>query len=126
MIRHIEDAHRLLHRALEAAILKRKPVYIEIACNLATVPIPKSVPLQLKRHVESNPVALEAAVTFKRIHEPPLPAQTQPGEAALTTRAICEQVQSILTGDSALLVETGDSWFNGQKITLPDGCLYEF
>lgn len=34
--------------------------------------------------------------------------------------------QSILTDDSALLVETGDSWFNGQKIALPDGCLYEF
>ncbi|MBW4628628.1 MAG: hypothetical protein KME49_24710 [Brasilonema octagenarum HA4186-MV1] len=270
VIRHIEDAHRLLHRALEAAIQKRKPVYIEIASNLVTVPIPKSVPLQLKRHVESNPVALEAAVAavaaklnqavkpalvagvklrafeaidafhkladrseyavavmpnakgmfpethpqyigcywgqvsspgcaeiiescdaylfagpifndyttvgwsvliaseklievqpdrvilngqeyaqvymqeflaalaesiqpndtsfkaFKRIHESPLPAQVLPNEAPLTTRTIREQVQSILTSDSALLVETGDSWFNGQKITLPDGCLYEF
>ena len=62
VIRHIEDAHRLLHRALEAAIQKRKPVYIEIACNLVTVPIPQSVPLQLKRQVKSNPVALKAAV----------------------------------------------------------------
>ncbi|MBV9387747.1 MAG: hypothetical protein JOZ78_15100 [Chroococcidiopsidaceae cyanobacterium CP_BM_ER_R8_30] len=270
VIRHIEDAHRLLHRALEAAIQKRKPVYIEIACNLVTAPIPRSVPLQLKRHVESNPVALEAAVdavasklnravkpalvagvklrafeaissfrqladrseyavaimpnakgmfpethpqyigcywgqvsspgcaeiiescdaylfagpifndyttvgwsslvnheklievqpdrvilagqeypqvymqefltalasqiqpnassfkAFKRIHEQPLPPQALQSEAPLTTRAIREQVQSILTDNSALLVETGDSWFNGQKITLPDGCLYEF
>ena len=270
VIRHIEDAHRLLHRALEAAIWKRKPVYIEIACNLVAAPIPRSVPLQLKRHVESNPVALKAAVAavasklnqavkpalvagvklrafeaitsfrqladrseyavaimpnakgmfpethpqyigcywgqvsspgcaeiiescdaylfagpifndyttvgwsslvnpeklievqpdrvilagqeypqvymqefltalasqiqpnassfkaFKRIHEPPLPPQALRSEAPLTTRAIREQVQSILTDRSALLVETGDSWFNGQKITLPDGCLYEF
>jgi pyruvate decarboxylase len=270
VIRHIEDAHRLLHRALETAIQKRKPVYIEIACNLVTAPIPKSVPLQLKRHVESNPVALQAAVeavaakldravkpvlvagvklrafeaiaafrqladysgyavaimpnakgmfpethsqyigcywgqvsspgcaeivescdaylfagpifndyttvgwsslvnpeklievqpdrvildgqeyaqvymqefltiladriqpndtslkAFKRIHEPFLPAQALPDEAPLTTRELREQVQSILTNDSALLVETGDSWFNGQKIALPDGCLYEF
>ena len=270
VIRHIEDAHRLLHRALEAAIQKRKPVYVEIACNLVTTPIPQSVPLQLKRHVESNPVALKAAVeavaaklnravkpalvagvklrafeainafhkladcsgyavaimpnakgmflethpqsigcywgqisspgcaeiiescdtylfagpifndyttvgwscliapaklievqsdrvildgqeyaqvymqefltaltghiqlndtslkAFKRFYEPPLPAQALQSEAALTTRVIREQVQSILTDDSALLVETGDSWFNGQKIVLPDGCLYEF
>ncbi|MBW4442041.1 MAG: hypothetical protein KME10_12535 [Plectolyngbya sp. WJT66-NPBG17] len=270
VIRHIEDAHRLLHRALEAAIQKRKPVYIEIACNLVTAPIPKSIPLQLKRYVESNPIALKAAVAavavqlnqavkpalvagvklrafeaidafrkladcsayavaimpnakgmfpethpqyigcywgqvsspgcaeiiescdaylfagpifndyttvgwsllvsseklievqpdrvilngqeypqvymqefltvladyvqpndaslraFKRLHEPLLPAQALPNAAPLTTQAIREQVQSILTDDSALLVETGDSWFNGQKITLPDGCLYEF
>lgn len=269
VIRHIEDAHRLLHRALEAAIQKRKPVYIEIACNLANAPIPRSVPLQLKRQVESNPIALSAAVAavadklnqsvkpalvagvklrafeaiesfhkladfseyavaimpnakgmfpethpqyigcywgqvsspgcaeiiescdaylfagpifndyttvgwtslvspqklievqpdrvilagqeyaqvymqeflaalareiqpndaalkaFRRIHEP-LPPHVLYSEAALTTRAIREQVQSILTEDSALLVETGDSWFNGQKMTLPEGCLYEF
>lgn len=270
VIRHIEDAHRLLHRALEAAIQKRKPVYIEIACNLAASPIPQSVPLQLKRHVASNPVALKAAVAaiaaklnraikpalvagvklrafeaiaafeqladcseyavaimpnakgffpethpqyigrywgqvsspgcgeiiescdaylfagpifndyttvgwsslinpeklievqpdrvilageeyaqvymqefltalagyiqpndtsykaFKRIYEQPLPPQTLQSEALLTNRAIREQVQAMLTGNSALLVETGDSWFNGQKITLPTGCLYEF
>lgn len=270
VIRHIEDAHRLLHCALEAAIQKRKPVYIEIACNLVTAPIPQSVPLQLKRQVESNPIALRAAVAavadqlnqavkpalvagvklrafeaidafhkladfsdyavaimpnakgmfpethpqyigcywgqvsspgcaeiiescdaylfagpifndyttvgwtslinpqklievqpdrvilagqeyaqvymqefltalageirpndtslkaFKRIHEPPLHPPVLHSEAPLTTRTIREQVQSILTEDSALLVETGDSWFNGQKMTLPEGCLYEF
>ena len=270
VIRHIEDAYRLLHRALAAAIEKRKPVYIEIACNLYTAPTPQSVPLQLSRQVKSNPVALEAAVeavasrlnqavkpalvagvklrafegidafgkladackypvavmpnakgmfsenhpqyigcywgqisslgcaeiiescdaylfvgaifndyttvgwsmlvaseklievqpdrvilagqeyaqvymqefltalgervkhndsalkAFKRIQEPSLPIQDLPSEALLTNRAIREQVQSILTEDSALLVETGDSWFNGQKLMLPDGCLYEF
>ncbi|MBD3886494.1 pyruvate decarboxylase [Phormidium tenue FACHB-886] len=270
VIRHVEDAHRLLHRALETAIQKRKPVYIEIACNLVTAPIPQSVPLQLKRQVKSNPAALKAAVAavaaklnqavkpalvagvklrsfeaidafrkladcseyavatmpnakgmfpethpqyigcywgqvsspgcaeiiescdaylfagpifndyttvgwsslinsekqievqpdrvilsgqeytqvdiqeflaalaheiqpnhtalkaFKRIHEPSLPPQALKNKAPLTTQAIREQVQSILTKHSALLVETGDSWFNGQKITLPEGCLYEF
>ncbi len=62
VIRHIEDAHRLISRAFEAAILKRKPVYIEVACNLVNVPIPQSVPLQIERRFESNPEALEAAV----------------------------------------------------------------
>jgi pyruvate decarboxylase len=269
-IRHIEDTHRLLHRALETAIQKRKPVYIEIACNLVASPIPQSVPLQLKRQVASNPVALQAAVeavaealnravkpalvagvklrafeaiaafgqladcsgyavatmpnakgmfpethpqyigcywgqvsspgcseiiescdiylfagpifndyttvgwsclvnpeklievqpdrvmlarqeyaqvymqefltalsakiqpndaslkAFKRIQEHSSSSQALPSEAPLTNRAIREQVQAILTNNSALLVETGDSWFNGQKITLPTGCRYEF
>ncbi|WP_319420545.1 thiamine pyrophosphate-binding protein [Pleurocapsa sp. FMAR1] len=270
VIRHIEDAHRLLHQALAAAIAKRKPVYIEIACNLANVPIPHSVPLQLQPQTKSSPEALKAAVeavasrlersvkpalvagvklrsfdaiaafrkladssqyavaimpnakgmfpenhtqyigcywgqvsssgcaeiiescdaylfagpifndyttvgwsclvkpeklievqpdrvilagqeysqvymqefiialadkikpndsslkAFKRIQEESLSTQDLPKEAPLTNRAIREQVQSILTDDSALLVETGDSWFNGQKITLPAGCPYEF
>lgn len=47
-------------------------------------------------------------------------------EAPLSNRAIREQVQAMLNADSALLVETGDSWFNGQKLMLPLGCLYEF
>ncbi len=270
VIRHIEDSHRLLHRALEAAVLKRKPVYIEIACNLAAASIPRSVPLLLKRHVASNPDALEAAVeaaaaklnsavkptlvagvklrafaavesfrkfadssqyavaimpnakglfpethphyigcywgavsssgcaeiiescdaylfagpifndyttvgwsalinreklievqpdrviladqeyaqvymdefldtlsdriqpndssfkAFQRIYEQPQPPHPLQAAAPLTNRAIREQVQAMLASNSALLVETGDSWFNGQKIILPEGCLYEF
>lgn len=62
LIRHIEDAHRLITLAFEAAILKRKPVYIEVACNLANVPIPPSVPFQLERRFDSNPDSLKAAV----------------------------------------------------------------
>ncbi|KAG9151198.1 hypothetical protein Leryth_002753 [Lithospermum erythrorhizon] len=29
-------------------------------------------------------------------------------------------------GDSAVIAETGDSWFNCQKLKLPEGCGYEF
>ncbi len=35
------------------------------------------------------------------------------------------QVQSVLGGQSAMLVETGDSWFNGLKVRLPQGCRFE-
>ena len=35
-------------------------------------------------------------------------------------------LQSMLTPDSAVIAETGDSWFNCQKLKLPDGCGYEF
>jgi pyruvate decarboxylase len=33
-----------------------------------------------------------------------------------------KHVQKMLTGDSAVIAETGDSWFNCQKLKLPDGC----
>jgi len=32
----------------------------------------------------------------------------------------------MLNKDSAVLVETGDAWFNGQKLSLPNGVPYEF
>ena len=31
-------------------------------------------------------------------------------------------VQAMLTGDTSVLAETGDSWFNCQKLRLPSGC----
>ena len=35
-------------------------------------------------------------------------------------------MQTMLSGDHAVLAETGDSWFNCLKLTLPEGCGYEF
>lgn len=32
----------------------------------------------------------------------------------------------MLTKDSAVIAETGDAWFNCQKLKLPEGCTYEF
>jgi len=37
-------------------------------------------------------------------------------------KSVCG-VQQMLSADTAVLVETGDSWFNGQKMKLPEGCL---
>ncbi|MCL7039736.1 hypothetical protein MKW94_007973, partial [Papaver nudicaule] len=37
-----------------------------------------------------------------------------------------KHIHKMLTGDSAMIAETGDSWFNYQKLKLPDGCGYEF
>ena len=33
-----------------------------------------------------------------------------------------KHLEGILSPDTALLAETGDSWFNCQKLRLPDGC----
>lgn len=43
----------------------------------------------------------------------------------LTVRAVFSKVQAVLTERTALLVETGDSWFNGLKTRLPRGCQFE-
>ena len=35
----------------------------------------------------------------------------------------CSGVQGMLTSNSAVITETGDAWFNGQKLKLPEGCM---
>ena len=45
--------------------------------------------------------------------------------APLTTQSVFAKVQSVLGSQSALLVETGDSWFNGLKLRLPRECRFE-
>jgi len=49
-----------------------------------------------------------------------------PADAPLRTNVLYKHVQDTLTCDSAVIAETGDSWFNCQKLKLPDGCGYEF
>lgn len=46
-------------------------------------------------------------------------------KAPLTVRALFQEVQARLSNQTSLLVETGDSWFNGLKLTLPSGCGFE-
>jgi TPP-dependent 2-oxoacid decarboxylase len=42
----------------------------------------------------------------------------------LSLEELRRQIQAILTGDTTLLIETGDSWFNGQLMHLPKGAQY--
>lgn len=43
----------------------------------------------------------------------------------LTTRFLFGQIQALLSSDYAVLAETGDSWFNGMRLQLPEGCPFE-
>ncbi|GIL72666.1 hypothetical protein Vretifemale_2997, partial [Volvox reticuliferus] len=65
VIQHIEDAHMLLDTAISEALLRRKPVYIEVACNLADLTHPSfarpPVPYALAV-AHTNTASLEAAV----------------------------------------------------------------
>lgn len=76
----------------------------------------------LAKKIKPNKTSLE---TFKRIRgEAPAPSPSTDG-APLTTRRLFSRIEEVLTGKNALIVETGDSWFNGNHLKLPKGCGYE-
>lgn len=63
---------------------------------------------------------------FNRYREPTADNVPALGDAPLTNREVRRQVQDLLDSKTSLVIETGDSWFNGQKLSLPDGAHYHF
>ncbi|MGE9295770.1 MAG: thiamine pyrophosphate-binding protein [Puniceicoccales bacterium] len=61
-IEHIDDAPELIDRAVNECLRRRKPVYIEIACNLAGEMIPSAPNQKLTAPVPCDEAALDAAV----------------------------------------------------------------
>ena len=62
-ITHPEDAPSLIDKAIRAALREKKPVYIEIPCNLAGAPCSKPGPFtSLIEPLKSDPASLTAAV----------------------------------------------------------------
>ncbi|XP_034583018.1 pyruvate decarboxylase 2 [Setaria viridis] len=78
---------------------------------------------ELGRRVRRNTTAYD---NYRRIFVPEgQPAESEAGEP-LRVNVLFKHIQRMLTPDSAVLAETGDSWFNCQKLRLPEGCGYEF
>ncbi|DBA80991.1 TPA: Pyruvate decarboxylase 3 [Trebouxia sp. C0005] len=63
---------------------------------------------------------------FQRMYVPAAEVPQSAPNSPLRTNVLFKHMQQMLSADTAVLVETGDSWFNGQKMKLPEGCLYEF
>ncbi len=64
VVRHLEDAAEMIDRAVTVCLARRKPVYLEIACNLAGLPLPAPAPITLPpARAAADPVAIDAAVT---------------------------------------------------------------
>ncbi|GAB2298609.1 Pyruvate decarboxylase 1 [Dionaea muscipula] len=77
----------------------------------------------LAKRLNKNTTAME---NYRRIYVPPgHPLKCEDGEA-LRVNILFKHIQDMLTKDSAVIAETGDSWFNCQKLRLPEGCGYEF
>ena len=66
-----------------------------------------------------------ALVAYNRIREEPAAPSPGAPEDPVTTRQLFQRVQNLLTEDSSLVAETGDSWFNGMALKLPKGARFE-
>ena len=76
----------------------------------------------LARKVKRNDATL---VEYARLRpEKPVVVVPEP-KAKLTRAEIARQVQGILTPQTTLFAETGDSWFNGFQANLPNGARFE-
>ncbi|XP_052174269.1 pyruvate decarboxylase 1 [Diospyros lotus] len=77
----------------------------------------------LAKRLKCNTTAYE---NYHRIYVPEgCPPKCQPNEP-LRVNVLFQYIQRMLSGDTAVIAETGDSWFNCQKLKLPKGCGYEF
>lgn len=77
----------------------------------------------LSKKVKKNDRSL---VAYNRIKgEAPIEAPPKTKNAPLSTRRLFAHIQEMLDSNSAVLAETGDSWFNGMRLKLPEGCRFE-
>ncbi|XP_015079015.1 pyruvate decarboxylase 2 isoform X1 [Solanum pennellii] len=76
---------------------------------------------ELAKKVKKNETAYD---NYRRIFvpegTPPKPEANEP----LRVNVLFQHVQKMLSADTAVIAETGDSWFNCQKLKLPEGCGY--
>lgn len=77
----------------------------------------------LAKKLTRNSTALE---NYRRIFVPPgIPLKHENNEL-LRVNILFKHIQEMLSGATAVIAETGDSWFNCQKLRLPENCGYEF
>ncbi|XP_059430789.1 pyruvate decarboxylase 2-like [Corylus avellana] len=77
----------------------------------------------LAKRLNRNTTAYE---NYHRIYIPDgVPLKCEPKEP-LRVNILFQHIQNMLSSDTAVIAETGDSWFNCQKLKLPEGCGYEF
>ena len=63
---------------------------------------------------------------YRRLHEGAAASEPAAAQEKLSLKELRRQIQLLLSASTDLVVETGDSWFNGQKLHLPDGARYHF
>ena len=64
-------------------------------------------------------------VEYKRIRPEIVSLAAANPDEKLTRAEIMRQIQRLVTPASTIFAETGDSWFNGIKLELPDGARFE-
>jgi pyruvate decarboxylase len=77
----------------------------------------------LVKKIKKNTTSFD---NYSRMYVPQSVPLKQKQNEPLKTVNLFKHIQGMLTKDSAVIAETGDSWFNCQKLKLPEGCTYEF
>jgi TPP-dependent 2-oxoacid decarboxylase len=77
---------------------------------------------QLAKEIKPNNASL---VAYNRVKQDFAPEPPVKKNEPITTRRLFSQVQDILDENTTILAETGDSWFNGIKLNLPEGSSFE-
>ncbi|CAN8257419.1 unnamed protein product [Cochlearia groenlandica] len=78
---------------------------------------------ELAKRVKRNETAYE---NYDRIFVPEGKPYKCKAKEPLRVNIMFQHIQKMLSGETAVIAETGDSWFNCQKLKLPKGCGYEF
>ena len=77
----------------------------------------------LASRLSANPTSLDAYLRIKETAHV-VPA-TEPEDLPLSTRRLFHHINESLDSTTTVVAETGDSWFNGMDLHLPDGCKFE-
>lgn len=77
----------------------------------------------LTQKLKKNTTAIE---NHRRIFVPPSIPLKRENNEPLRVNILFKHIQGMLSADSAVIAETGDSWFNCQKLRLPENCGFEF
>ncbi|XP_026441200.1 pyruvate decarboxylase 1-like [Papaver somniferum] len=114
--------YSLLIKKEKAIIVEPDRVVIANGLAFGCVLMKEFLPA-LARKLKKNTTAYD---NYHRIYVPEgLPRQSYPKEK-LRVNILFKHIQNMISGDNTMIAETGDSWFNCQKLKLPEGCGYEF
>lgn len=76
----------------------------------------------LAAKLEHNDASLRAS---KQIEEEAPTVTPTTADAALTTQQLFRRIQDLVSSDTTVIAETGDSWFNGMQLAMPRGSRLE-
>ena len=97
------------------------PNFVNILGNHFSRVILHEFLISLAKIVPRKPASINAFYGVRRELQPSPEAFPS---SMLTNREFSREIQATLSSNMDLLVETGDSWFIGQKLFLPDNCNY--
>ena len=78
---------------------------------------------ELSKKVTFNP---QSFINYQRIAGEAEIHRRCSKNALITVRNLFSLIENALDANSSIIIETGDSWFNGMRLHLPKGCTYEF